>query len=544
MEAPTPAEETPDIPWAFLDPEFIPPHISNPNDEETVPLYTETDTNSLTTFLDSLPSLTTRLQLPLTRYPSPYLTILDAKQARRRRQSVHPSFLPRGYHHPPSRKSKSAPEEDESTLDVNPLAHDASLSDSEKSALLTVQSQIIASLFAAIKSKNTEAVTLLVQRGFVSPDIPEVYNYYLPARPGGRTPLIAAVEAGNGQMVCTLLGLGAQVDAFGLVGGRERTALMVAAARGNLALVKLLREEFGADDGVIAADGQMALRLAAEGGHRDVVEYLPARRGGAWKRWMVANDAAIWRVRTAVGKIVRFFEILLWEVPRFLVWDVPKHVVVRPVARMGKYCWEHKREFGGWCKRQAKELPGRVKRAGKAVWKTAKKVPKKTWEVVKATPGVVWKLIKWIWQVIQRVPKAMMTLAAWIWESLKRVGKAVGHVFLRIVAVLHTAVSAVLDFFRGITLKDVWIGVCDVFKAVFKGVSRAIWSVVSGTVVVIAGVVIGLLGITGKLIVWLAEALWYVIKYVPRQLGEMMSGIWSSIAKGYHEIMVLFNPKH
>jgi ABC-type methionine transport system permease subunit len=138
----------------------------------------------------------------------------------------------------------------------------------------------------------------------------------------------------------------------------------------------------------------------------------------------------------------------------------------------------------------------------------------------------------------------MKTVCLWIWESLKRVGKAVGHVFLRVVAALHTAVSAVLDFFRSITLKDVWNGVCDVFEAVFRGLPRAILTGILGIGGVIAMVVVGVLGMSGKLIVCLVEALWYVAKYVPRQLGEIITGIWASISKGYHELMVFFNPKH
>ncbi|KAL2255049.1 hypothetical protein VTK26DRAFT_4251 [Humicola hyalothermophila] len=204
-------------------------------------------------------------------------------------------------------------------------------------------------------------------------------------------------------------------------------------------------------------------------------------------------------------------------------------------------CW---REFGGWCKRQAVEFPERVGRAGKAVWRTAKKLPRCTWEVAKGVPRVVRELLKWLWKVIKRIPAAMVTLAAWIWASLKRVGKAVGHVFLRTVAALHTAAAAVLDFFRSIKLADVWNGVCDVLEAIFRGLPRAVWSVVSGTSAVVAGIIVGLLGFSGKLIVWLAEALWFVVKYVPRQLVEIVSAVWSSIARGYHEIMVLINPKH
>ncbi|KAK4131817.1 hypothetical protein BT67DRAFT_444234 [Trichocladium antarcticum] len=330
---------------------------------------------------------------------------------------------------------------------------------------------------------------------------------------------------------------------------------MVAAARGRLALVRLLVEEFGADDGVVAPDGQIALRLAAEGGHREVVDYLPRRRGGAWRRWQVQHHVAVRRVKGAVRKIAVFFEVLLWHVPKFLVWRVPKHLVVLPLLEAGRYCWANKRRFGGWCKRQAAELPGRAKRAGKAAWRVAKKVPVAAWKVAKKVPGTAWKvakavprvvedLIRCLWEVIKRIPAAVKKIGVWMWESSARVGKALGHVLLRIASLLHTAVSALLGVFRRIKLRDVWNGVCGVLVAVFRGVPWAIFMGISVLGGVVAAVVIGLFGAFGKLIVLLVEALWYVAKYVPRQLGVILAGIWASVSKGCHEFMVFLNPKH
>lgn len=319
---------------------------------------------------------------------------------------------------------------------------------------------------------------------------------------------------------------------------------MLAAALGNLPLVKLLVEDFGADDAVIAPDGQLALRLAAEAGHREVVEYLPVRRGGAWRRWRVQHAVAVRRVLGAVGRVVWFVEVVGWKVPRFLVWDVPRYVVVLPLVKGGRYCWKNRGRFGGWCGRQVRALPGRVERGGKKVWRGVKKVPGVVWRGVKAIPGVVERLVEVLWKVIKRIPAAMKALCVWIWQSLKRLGKYVGHIFLRVVATLHTAVAAVLDFFRSIKPRDVWNGVCEVVDAVFRGLPRVIWKIISSTGIVVAGMIILIFGGLGKLVLLLIKALWYVAKYVPEQLGEIISGIWSSIAKGYHEIMVWINPKH
>ena len=60
---------------------------------------------------------------------------------------------------------------------------------------------------------------------------------------------------------------------------------MIACEKGNLPLVKLLLDVYHCDDSIIAPDGQLALRLASFFKHREIVDYLPVRRGGGMKRW-------------------------------------------------------------------------------------------------------------------------------------------------------------------------------------------------------------------------------------------------------------------
>ncbi|CRK48220.1 hypothetical protein BN1723_007905 [Verticillium longisporum] len=148
-------------------------------------------------------------------------------------------------------------------------------------------SSIVYHFFTAIASRQDDVVRLFITRGLVSPDVPSVT---------GETPLLAAVRAGDGTTLCALVELGATVDAYGSTHETDvhdprrrratdaptrRTPLQYAAALGRLPLVKLLREDFGADDALVAPDGEIALRLAARGRHRDVVAYLPTRRAGA-----------------------------------------------------------------------------------------------------------------------------------------------------------------------------------------------------------------------------------------------------------------------
>ena len=129
---------------------------------------------------------------------------------------------------------------------------------------------------------------------------------------------------------------------------------MVAAAEGNLPLVKLFHKVWGADDSLIAPDGQLALRLAAEGGHCEVVAHLPVRRGGGWRRWKTHHAVAVRRVREAARGIYWFAEVLLWRIPKFWGGTLPKYVLVLPLMKRVRWCWIHRREFGPWCQKQVK----------------------------------------------------------------------------------------------------------------------------------------------------------------------------------------------
>ncbi|KAK0703676.1 hypothetical protein B0T26DRAFT_876594 [Lasiosphaeria miniovina] len=437
----------------------------------------------------------------------------------------------------------------------------ALLTDSSLPAELQTQVQLIEALYHAVRHKNDEVVTALVSRGLVSPDVPDA---------AGSTPLIAAVAAGNGAMVCTLARLGASVNGYGTYDDgnspathlynyhhfttlkqlteqqlmRQRTPLMVAAARGNLALAKLLVQDLGADDALIAPDGQLALRLAADAGHRDIVGFLPVRRGGGWRRWQVTHAVAVRRIRRAARNILRFLQFFAWDVPKFVLWTVPKHVVVRPLFKSARYAWKNKQRLAAWAARQARALPGRAVRGAKETWRVAKKVPGGVWRVAKAVPGLLRRLFLWLGRVVRRIPAALRKVWAWVSRSAQRLGGAVAGVMLRIAAAAHTAVMAVLNLFRRITLRDVWHGLVGVLRAVFVDFPWAVWGILKAAGHMAVDVFVGLFGFTALVIVTIAQGLWWVFKYVPRQLWKILRSIGSSFAKGWHEVAVWFNPKH
>ena len=92
--------------------------------------------------------------------------------------------------------------------------------------------------------------------------------------PNRETPLQAASRKGNGELVRTLVGMSANVNAAP-IGGHAMTALQGAASHGNLELVQFLVEN-GAETNDTPADfeGMTALQAAASAGNLRVVQYL------------------------------------------------------------------------------------------------------------------------------------------------------------------------------------------------------------------------------------------------------------------------------
>ena len=440
--------------------------------------------------------------------------------------------------------------------------------------------QLIAALFDAVQAKNTELVILLVSGGFVSPDCPN---------DGGQTPLYAAVAAGNGQMVCTLVGLGAEVDRFSHGPALaycatydvpaaqlfQRTPLMLAAHNGNLALVRLLVRDFGADDALVAPDGQLALRLAADAGHRDVVAFLPARRGGAFRRWKLHHGLAWRRVRTAARRIAFAAKCLFWYLPVGLVWYFPKYCLVLPLRDAGVWAWKNRAVFAAWCAEQARRtkrailrVPAQLTAAGRATWDGVKAVPRamqavgiSVWKFIKAIPGAVRHAALWVWAVVKATPHAAKVTTLWLWEQVKvvaralkialewvgqclqKLGTAVAGVALRLLSLIHTSLMAAVDFFRSITVKDVWNALYSLLQAVFVELPKAVWSGIKAFGEASYKFMDALFGLLGKVLWWIARGVVELVTYVPQQMWDILVAVFGSMAKGYHEMMVWVDPK-
>ncbi|KAF2111922.1 hypothetical protein BDV96DRAFT_602404 [Lophiotrema nucula] len=397
---------------------------------------------------------------------------------------------------------------------------------------------IVRTFFDAIKTKKDEVVAALIESGLVTTET---------TNEDGRTPLLAAIEAGNIRTVQQLMDFDADINAYGITSGmppakyswqREkqqkiyRTPLQVAAQTGNLTIVKLLMETYGADDSLVAPDGELALRLAASNGHREVVKYLPSRRGGGFRRWKTKHHKAMRRVKRAVAKIVWFFKIALYEVPKFFVWYIPKHLVVKPLIRGAK-----------WLRKNYRNVPGLIVDALKWTWNKLKKIPKGVWEFLKGIPKFTKELAETIWTTIKRLPRATKIALLWIWNGLKNAGNAVLNVLSRFISFLHTALIAIANLFRGITLKDVWDGFVTFLRALIIDGPRKVWQWLCKFEDVMEKVFKALWGCTGQILWWLIRGIIEVFIYVPKKILVVLVAIGSSLAKGFEEVLIWFNPK-
>lgn len=388
---------------------------------------------------------------------------------------------------------------------------------------------IVESFFLSVRSSRNELVGDFVSRGLVSPDVRDCH---------GHTPLLVAVHRRDLPMVRTLLGLGALVDGlarspeageYGRSDYKEaehprRTPLMLAAHTGFLAGVKCLMEEHGADDAVVAPDGAIALRLAAEAGHREIVEYLPRRRAGALLRWRKAHGREMRVVWRALKKIGRFVLVFAWAIPQFFLYEVPR--------RVGRGIWRKRHDIA----RGLKKIPRKVARA-------AKRVANGVVGHVKALPEYLVRLARAVLRFVKAIPAAARIVWNYIYRAAAKVGGAVWELVKSVASLLHTVVVAIVTFFQSITLKDIRNGLVYVLRAFFVALPKALFSFVKNFGQVSYDVLKATLGGLGKAFWWLCRVAMWLLAYIPAKLWQCMEAIGRLAKRGANECLVVFNPK-
>lgn len=329
----------------------------------------------------------------------------------------------------------------------------------------------------------------------------------------------------------------------------HRTPLQLAAAIGHLPLVKLLLETYHCDDSLIAPDGQIALRLAAANGHREVVAYLPTRRGGGFLRWKTSHMVAINRSKRALMKIYRVIKFLSWDVPKFFLWTVPKKCIVKPISKCCSWCYKNRKQLGPWCKRQIQEIPSRVARFGKWLWKGMKIVPKAVaknlYKFITVTlPHILKDIGVYLWSLLtRRIPRAIVMVVKWIVDGVSEGAQLLWTVVLKTVSLLHTALAAIVSFFRSLTLKDIWNGFVDLLRVIFVSLPQKLWDWLCAAVKMSHSVLKALFGLFGSLLWYTGFGILWIVTYIPRKLWEVVQSMAGSLGKAFYEFAVWVNPK-
>ena len=379
---------------------------------------------------------------------------------------------------------------------------------------------LVRTFFEAIQNKNSELVAIMIDQGIVTAET---------RSDGDEAPLFVAIEQGNLRMVQQLVIFGANVNAFEPFHGQQRTGLMVAAAEGNLRLVKWLVEVCHADDALVAPDGALALRLAAEQGHTDVVRYLPGRRGGGWKRWKTQHARSMEKAKKALRRAYQFFRFMCWDLPRFLV-SLP----LKGLQKSCRWCWHHRKRFGPWCANQVKQTPERIR---KGVDKIRLFVAHDLLRISKNGATYTWRLLT------QRIPEALKHVGTWLWKGVLISAQSMGHAAQRFASLAHTTVLAIITRFQQLTIRDIGNALVDLAEAIFVSFPRKLcsWIARFGDVLYKSAALVA--ASLGKCLWWIGAILLHVAKYVPRQMWIILSSVSDSGAQGVRECLVWINPK-
>ena len=411
------------------------------------------------------------------------------------------------------------------------LSREQERADPEAADILYLTFDIVSKFFASIESGRDELIREFVSRGIVSPDVKNTV---------GETPLLAAVRLRSMPTIHLLLSLGAQVDEFGTspivarhalgrqLDSPKRTPLQLAAQTGYLAAVKVLMEEYGANDALMATDGQLALRLAAENKHREVVEYLPQQRGGAWLRWKATHKREMYLIKRALSRIRRVVLIIIWHVPKYFVYNLPKDVA--------QEVWRKRDKILPWIKRKAVEVPKKVAELGK-------RAVKRTIKEIKDLPKTMKRLGDFIVRTFKNIYKALVIVCKYIAHGAGKVGTAVWELIKSTVSLLHTAITSIITWFKTATLQDIRDGCIYVLRALFLALPIAAFDFIKNFGDMSYRVLKVVFGSLGKALWWVGSGLLFVVAYIPRKLWDCVEAIGRLLRRGGREVRVCFDPK-
>ncbi|KAK0220798.1 ankyrin repeat-containing domain protein [Armillaria nabsnona] len=354
----------------------------------------------------------------------------------------------------------------------------------------------------------------------------------------GNTPLFTAVRARDTKIARLLITHGADIngwssplcsqvdiDHFLDNGMVPRTPLMEAASTGQIAMVKLLMKDYAAEDTLVALDGQTALRLAAANKQREITAFLPSRRLGAFKRIRFRSRKAIRRIKSIALTLYDIGKFFFWEIPKFVLWTIPKKIsqeVWRNITRVGRFIFWTVPKFFLYHLPKFFIIEFPWVEFGERLWWTIKDVAQWLWEdVIKPIPGFV-----------KRVTIKVYDLLA---TFVKNIGKVLESFF----SLLHTVVLAIWTLLKEITLRDVWNAICDLGRAIFMDLPRAVWQGVKALYRVLNKTLRCTLEIAWEVL----KGVYRVVVYIPKQLLRICKEVGAVAVRLGKEIIVYIRPK-
>ncbi|PPQ68979.1 hypothetical protein CVT25_009164 [Psilocybe cyanescens] len=421
--------------------------------------------------------------------------------------------------------------------------------------LTAVKQAFVMELFEAIRREDDEHIGLLIQHNIVTANTTSQSR---------QTPLLEAISMKCISIVKQLLNLGADPDAFGTVLSFDvylqtphvpesvirtlplRSPLMHASSIGSLPIVKLLMEPpYCANDALVAPDGQIALRIASDNGHRAIVEYLPSRRAGHLLRFKHQNARNIALAKRAMQAIAYYVKVIIWGIPRLFLWSLPKHMIVLPVIKSCKKCWAERDKFGSWCKRQFIETPKKVWNWIRSIPRAIKAVCQGMWRFGRVTlPRWAKYLAFWSWELVTtHIPRATRAVLHWLWEGAQLLGQSIWNIFLKILSFLHTTFEAIVTFLRNVSLKDIRNGLYDLILVTFITFPTSLWLWIKKIENAFYQSMVTLFGQVGSVLHLIVALSVWAVMFIPTKLWSILVALGNSIAKAVREVVVWINPK-
>jgi len=111
-----------------------------------------------------------------------------------------------------------------------------------------------------------------------------------------------------------------------------------------------------------------------------------------------------------------------------------------------------------------------------------------------------------------------------------------------IVSFIHTLVSAIVDFFRSITLADIIAGLKTIIRGIME-LPKLLWRGLKALGRGIHATLVAFFGALYWCIYYIMWGLWWVCTFVPKRIGRIIMQIAGGIGKAFKELWVFISPK-